>query len=137
MTIGNFDKAVRRKPSYHAQTLVGYLPTTALADTDLNEAEAQLGRFRLFNKVMDIIFAPLKAFAKPGINLTSADGAVRRGHPILACYPADYPEQSLVTCTRYNVTCPKCDIAPENFGDGKLGTPREQNDSLHKIRRAG
>jgi hypothetical protein len=42
--IANFDKAVHRKPSYHAQTLVGYLPTMTMADTDLN---ARLGRFLL------------------------------------------------------------------------------------------
>lgn len=136
MTIGTFDKSVRRKPSYHAQTLVGYLPTSTLGDTDLNEAAARMGRSRLFHKAMDIIFGPLKAVAKTGIELTSADGAVRRGHPILASYPADYPEQSLVTCTRYNVTCPKCNIKVDGFGNGKLGTPREQNDSLRKIESA-
>jgi hypothetical protein len=122
MTIGNFDKAVQRKPSYHAHTLVGYLPTSALGDTELNEASARLGRFRLFHKAMNTIFAPLKAVAQHGLELTSADGAVRHGHPILACYPADYPEQSLVTCTRYNVTCPKCDISSDKLGNGKLGT---------------
>jgi hypothetical protein len=136
MTIGNFDKAVRRKPSYHARALVGYLPTSALGDTELDETSARLGCFRLFHKAMDTIFAPLKAVARHGLELTSADGAVRRGHPVLACYPADYPEQSLVTCTRYNVTCPKCDISPGNFGNGKLGTPREQNDTLWKIHQA-
>jgi hypothetical protein len=83
---------------------------------------------------MDIIFAPLKAVAKIGIELTSADGAVRQGHPILASYPVDYLEQSLVMCTRYNVTCPKCNIKVDGFGNGKLGTPREQNDSLQKIK---
>jgi len=136
MTIGNFDKAVRRKPSYHAQTLVGYLPTSALGDTELNETSARLGRFRLFHKAMDTIFAPLKAVAQHGLKLTSADGAVRHGHPILACYPADYPEQSLVTCTRYNVTCPKCDISSDKLGNGKLGTRREQNATLRKIHQA-
>jgi hypothetical protein len=63
MTIANFDKAVQCKPSYHTQALIGYLPTSALKDTELSETSAQLGRFRLFHKAMDIIFAPLKAVA--------------------------------------------------------------------------
>ena len=136
MTIANFDKAVRRKPSYHAQALIGYLPTSALKDTELSETSARLGRFRLFHKAMGIIFAPLKAVARHGLELTSADGAVRHCHPVLACYPADYPEQSLVTCTRYNVTCLKCDIPSHKLGNGKLGKPREQNKTLQKIHKA-
>ena len=82
---------------------------------------------------MDTIFAPLKAVAGHGLELTSADGAIRRGHLVLACYPDDYPGQSLVTCTRYNVTCPKCDIPSNKLGNGKLGKQREQNKTLRKI----
>ena len=86
---------------------------------------------------MATVFAPLNAVAESGIELTSADGAVHHGHPILASCPADYPEQCLVACTCQNMTCPKCYIKLENFGVGKLGTPREQNNSLQKIHHAG
>lgn len=130
MTIDNIDKDIQRKPSYHAQALVGYLPTTTLNETDLSDDAARLARMRLFHHAMDIIFAPLKALAKSGMELTSADLAVRWGHPILAAYPSDCPEQVLVTCNRYSVTCPKCDISGEELGNGKLGRPRDQVDSL-------
>jgi len=32
--------------------------------------------------------------------------------------------------------CPKCNIKVGSFGNGKLGMPREQNDSLQKIKSA-
>lgn len=136
MTIGNINKDIRRKPSYHAQALVGYLPTTAFGDTHISDTAARLARMRLFHHAMGIIFEPLKLLVKAGIELTSADGAVRRGHPILSSYPSDYPEQALVTCTRYGVTCPKCDISSDDLGNGKLGRAREQTDSLRKIQLA-
>lgn len=133
LTIGNIDKAIRRKPSYHAQIIIGYLPTTTLADTDLNAADARLARARLFHKVMGIILEPLKSVARSGIDLTSADGAIRRGHPLLACYVADYPEQALVTCTRYNHSCPKCYTEHDDLGSGTTGISRDATDSIRKI----
>ncbi|KAG1808786.1 hypothetical protein EV424DRAFT_1473981 [Suillus variegatus] len=42
-----------------------------------------------------------------GIEVVGRDGLVCLMFPILACYMADYPEQCLVTCTKYG-TCPKC-----------------------------
>ncbi|KAF9466723.1 hypothetical protein BDZ94DRAFT_1131145, partial [Collybia nuda] len=44
------------------------------------------------------------------------DGAVRRVHPVLACYAADYPEQTLVACTKYG-TCPKCQVHANELQD--------------------
>ena len=41
-----------------------------------------------------------------------------------------------MTCTRYNVTCPKCDIPTDKLGNGKLGKQREQNKTLRKIHKA-
>lgn len=56
---------------------------------------------------MRIVLEPLIKAGVDGVELTSSDGAVRRVHPILTCYAADYPEQCLVTCTKYG-TCVKC-----------------------------
>lgn len=136
MTIGNIDKTIQRKPSYHSQAIVGYLPTTTFSETDLDDTSAWLAHSRLFHRAMGIIFAPLKAIAKSGIELTSGDGSVQCGHPILACYIADYPEQSLVACTRYGVSCPKCYVRFDDLGDRTVKTPRHQNETLRKIHNA-
>jgi branched-subunit amino acid permease len=63
MTIGNFYKTIWHKLSYHAQTLIGYLPTFALGNIELNKTFAWLGCFQLFHKAMDIIFFPLNNMA--------------------------------------------------------------------------
>ena len=56
---------------------------------------------------MRIVLEPLIKAGTDGVEMTSSDGAVRRVHPILTCYVADYPEQCLVTCAKYG-TCVKC-----------------------------
>jgi hypothetical protein len=62
---------------------------------------------RLFHDSIRIILEPLKEAGRRGIEVVGGDGLVRLVFPILACYVADYPEQCLVTCTKYG-TCPKC-----------------------------
>ncbi|KAG1828745.1 hypothetical protein DFJ58DRAFT_876866 [Suillus subalutaceus] len=50
-----------------------------------------------------------------GVAMASGDGVVRRGHPIVACYSADYPEQLLTTGIKSG-ECPKCDIPHTELG---------------------
>ncbi|KAG2737835.1 hypothetical protein P692DRAFT_20851781 [Suillus brevipes Sb2] len=88
LTLGNIPRAIRRKSSQHACILIGYLS-------------------RLFHDSIRIILEPLKEAGRRGIEVVGGDGLVRLVFPILACYVADYPEQCLVTCTKYG-TCPKC-----------------------------
>lgn len=136
MTIGNLDKSIRRKPSYGAQILVGYLPTTTLDGVDLTDVAARTLRARIFHRSLSIIFESMKAAAKDGIELTSGDGAIRRCYPILACYVADYPEQCLVSCVRSGQTCPKCNIKHNQLGDNAKGELRLQTETIHLIRGA-
>ncbi|EGO02491.1 hypothetical protein SERLA73DRAFT_38069, partial [Serpula lacrymans var. lacrymans S7.3] len=91
LTLGNIPRAIRHKPSQHACILIGYL--------SVNKC--------LFHESMMVILEPLKKAGIEGMDITGSDGAVRRVYPVLACYIADYPEQCLVTCTKYG-TCPKC-----------------------------
>ncbi|KAG1883994.1 hypothetical protein F4604DRAFT_1878821 [Suillus subluteus] len=68
---------------WNTQILLAYLPTTNLAN--------------LFHACMCHVVEPL---VEPGINgmgIMSGDGVLRRGHPLVACYIGDYPEQLLVT----------------------------------------
>ena len=61
---------------------------------------------------MHIVLELLIEAGTNGVEMTSSDGAVQCVHPILTCYVTDYPEQCLVTCTKYG-TCVKCK-APAN-----------------------
>lgn len=57
---------------------------------------------------MNFILTPLKDAGIDGIEIIDGAGMVRRGHPILAAYVGDYPEQILVT-GGFTGDCPKCD----------------------------
>lgn len=50
-----------------------------------------------------------------GIKIMSGDGVLRRGHPILATYVGDYPEQILVTGA-FTGDCPECDCPNKELG---------------------
>ncbi|EGO28150.1 hypothetical protein SERLADRAFT_346282 [Serpula lacrymans var. lacrymans S7.9] len=74
---------------------------------------------------MRIIVEPLERASIKGINVIGGDGAIRRVYPILACYVADYPEQCLVTCTKYG-TCPKCKRPASELSESTAGEPHTQ-----------
>lgn len=74
---------------------------------------------------MRVILQPLIAAGEHGVDMVGGDGDVRRVHPILACYAADYPEQTLVCCAKYG-TCPKCQISAE----GLQYIPTSQQDPI-------
>ena len=46
--------------------------------------------------------------------MVCADGQARRVVPLIATYVADYPEQCLVSCTKYG-TCPRCTAEAEEL----------------------
>ncbi|KAI0688790.1 hypothetical protein BC835DRAFT_1283994 [Cytidiella melzeri] len=98
LTIGNIPKAIRRKPSRQGQILLGYLPTSKLENIT-NKAAKRRILANLFHTCMRRILSPSKSAGIDGIEVTSGDGWVQRGHPIFACFVGDYPEQCLVTCT--------------------------------------
>lgn len=114
MTIGNIRKDIRRKPSRRAHILLAYLPTTHLEHIK-NRASRRRTITNLFHVCMGHILEPLKSAGKDGLHMRSGDGITRRGHPILACYVGDYPEQILVSGTMTG-ECPKCDVPNSELG---------------------
>ena len=77
------------------------------------EASARIQQ--LFHDSMCIVLEPLRDAGRNGIEVTGGDGCIHMVHPIIACYVADYPEQCLITCSKYT-TCPKCKLDSHDIG---------------------
>ncbi|KAJ3967331.1 hypothetical protein EV361DRAFT_770678, partial [Lentinula raphanica] len=110
LTTGNIPKELRRKPGARTCVLIAYLSVDKLSKKGLSKTQLKLRNYQLFHQSMALVLESLKVAgnpAGPGIEMVGGDGAVRRVYPVLATYIADYPEQCLVTCTKYG-TCPKC-----------------------------
>ncbi|KAH6916721.1 hypothetical protein BKA70DRAFT_1215191 [Coprinopsis sp. MPI-PUGE-AT-0042] len=118
LTIGNIPKSIRRKPSRSACILIAYLPVDKLDRANTTELEHRSRVHRMFHESMCIILEPLKQAGLTGVEMESSNGDVRRVHPILSCYVADYPEQCLVACAK-QTTCPKCKCGSKELHSSK------------------
>lgn len=125
LTIGNIPKAIRRKPSKKACILIGYLSVEKINRKEMTDRAYRSKIQRLFHESMRIILEPLKKAGHEGVEMTGADGAVRMVFPILSCYAADYPEQCLVTCSKYG-TCIKCKAKATELQDTQMKEARSQ-----------
>jgi Plavaka transposase len=132
LTIGNIEKATRRKPTARATMLLGYIPVCKLEC--FSEKKRSAEGYQLFHECMRAIIAPLIKAGRDGVDMNCADGFIRTAFPILSAYIADYPEQCLVTCCREN-SCPTCLVKPTERGDvihSGLRNPKETLDLLRK-----
>lgn len=123
LTLGNIPRSIRRKPSRQASILIAYLSVDKISRAALTNQEHRARNQRLFHESMRVVLEPLKEAGRNGVEITCGDGWVRNVHPVLAAYVADYPEQCLVTCTKYG-TCPRCQCPAENLGDPTSWDPR-------------
>ncbi|KAI9428542.1 hypothetical protein H4582DRAFT_1830580 [Lactarius indigo] len=128
LTIGNVPKDIRRKPSCHAQMLIGYIPTTRLEEIG-NKAARRRALANVFHFCMRNLLAPIASHGETGVAMMSGDGIWRRCHPIFAVFIGDYPEQVLVTCT-FNGRCPKCIVHRDDLGDYSRSPLRDYNKAM-------
>jgi len=135
LTIGNLPKRVRRQGSEHSVVLLAYLSTTKLAESNLTKAQWRTHMHRLFHEAMYKIFEPLRAIGRVGVEMASADGTIRSVHPILAVYPADYPEQCLV-CLAKQGSCPVCCRDKDSLAEAGTSAARTPQQTLDIIRNA-
>ena len=135
MTLGNIPKELRRKPSEHASVLIGYLSVDKVDSVGLSERKQRALVHQLFHASVKMIVKPLIEAGKNGIDVTGGDGKIRRVHPVLASYVADYPEQCLVSCAKYG-TCCICQCPDTALEDDTAKTPRRQIWTLDVLRQA-
>lgn len=135
MTLGNIPKALRRKPSEHACVLIGYLSVDKVDGAGITEKKQCALVQQLFHASVKLILKPLEKAGKEGVDVTCGDGKVRKVFPILAAYVADYPEQCLVTCSKYG-TCPICQCPETSLEEAKAQLPRASIWTLDVLKKA-
>jgi hypothetical protein len=133
LTLGNIPRAMHRKPSQNACVLIAYHSVSKDVGKNLTQKQRSACIQQLFHDSMCLVLEPLIQAGKEGIEITGGDGKVRQVFPILACYVADYPEQCLVTSSKYG-TCPKC--LSRKLGKRGPGPPHTQQATMATISNA-
>lgn len=83
------------------------------------------------------ILEPLIAAGTNGIDIPDPTGIVRKCFPILAVYPCDYPEQTLICCKRFKTSCPRCNSKEADFTKNKKGQNLDAKTTQDLLKEAG
>ncbi|QRW03214.1 hypothetical protein RhiLY_02213 [Ceratobasidium sp. AG-Ba] len=130
LTLANIDKSVRRRLSSRATALLAYLPVDKFANVTNNKERSRLKR-QLVHRALEEVFAELRVASEEGVVVICPDGRYRRTYPIVAGIMLDYEEQAQMAGIMKD-RCAKCLKTDE--GDGKLGPPRTNSETLHALR---
>ncbi|KAI0827979.1 hypothetical protein BC628DRAFT_1303926, partial [Trametes gibbosa] len=130
MTLGNLPKDIQCKPLRGGQILLAYLPTSRLLHIT-NKAARRRTLANLFHACMTRVLQPLATAGLQGMHFADGNGVIWRGHPILATFVGDYPEQLLVTGCK-NGECPKCNVTRSDLGSS-ADTSRPLRDLGHVL----
>ncbi|KAG6823314.1 hypothetical protein H0H92_010626, partial [Tricholoma furcatifolium] len=129
--IGTTEFEIRRQPSKHAMTLIGYIPVSKLEC--FSPERRSIEGYQLFHDCMYKILEPLIQAGKDGVRMKCADGFIRMAYLILTAYIADYPEQCLVVGCKEN-SCPICTVDPKKRGQPIHSVLRDPERTLHVLR---
>ncbi|EPS93667.1 hypothetical protein FOMPIDRAFT_1055780 [Fomitopsis schrenkii] len=135
MMLGNIPKALQRKPSEHACMLISYLSVDKVDGTGITDKKQCALVQQLFHTSVKMILEPLEKAGKEGVDVTCGDGKVHKVFPILAVYVADYPEQTLVSCSKYG-TCPICQCPETLLEEAEAQLPRTSIWTLDVLKKA-
>ncbi|KAJ3864827.1 hypothetical protein EV359DRAFT_72791 [Lentinula novae-zelandiae] len=113
LSIGNIEKAVRRKPSSRVWVLLGYIPVSGL-DCYSEDQRSDAG-CQLFHDCLKKMLLPLIDKGLAPTEMACSDGFIRSVYALLAVYIADYPEQCCIACCKRN-SCPQCTVTPKKRG---------------------
>ncbi|KAG1778110.1 hypothetical protein EV702DRAFT_1179094 [Suillus placidus] len=127
LTLGNISKEICCQPSKHAAILIAYLPISKLECFTCDSRSVE--RYCLFHYCMMQVLEPLVRAGVDGVDVACPDRQVRRMHPVVAAYVADFPEQCLVACCMEN-RCPKCVVGCTECGDMTRLEMRNQDSML-------
>jgi hypothetical protein len=118
LTIGNIPKALRKKVSFRSQVLIAYLPVDKLTHIE-NRDIRRVTTYDLYQACLADILEPLKKAGQEGVFWRTADGAIRRCHPIIAAFAVDHIEQANITGT-LQTYCPICTCPSQELGNHSL-----------------
>jgi len=125
LTIGNISKIFVVSHLHTELSCIGYLASCeACGFPGFNSLKC--GNTDFYQSLQCVHFCNLwLKQGKRGVEMTCADGYVRRVFPILAALLPTIPEQCLIACCQENF-CPRCTVSPRDRGEQKYSPLRTE-----------
>ena len=116
ITPGNLPSTRRNSLGSMAVLLLALLPVPPkLSKSTSADKHQRRINAETLQLVFQLLFEPLQAVARKGVNIDCADGKVRRCFPVLCAWIADHMENLALHGVKSN-SCPKCKVLPWKLG---------------------